>query len=321
VVLIDAGFDENGKQITNALHGRRAAARRAVRRVHDDQALLEPPAFRRQAAPGKSGSAKTLRPTIAAADALQGHVLTLFLLAACSIDEPVPATTSSAAKTPVTTPAPAVAERVLILEPTSMSVNAETLATIASLLSVEIGKMGTFEVVSAGELKKMADLEGEKAAVGCESTSCLADLAGALGARLIVFGDAATLGTLIVVNLSLFDASTGRSVNRVSMRVSSVEKLPDELTVAVTELFPRAAPTAATAATPQGTPAWWTVTLLGGGAAVALAGLAFDVFAPSSRNGRRDIVDVLGPVAYVIGGGSIVVGAFVNPFAEATDVP
>src|SRR5688572_14276841 len=98
--------------------------------------------------------------------------------------------------------------RVLVLEPTGDEVEASVRAAVASLVSIELAKNQGLEVVASTDVKKMAALEAEKQTLGCDDAgSCLAELAGAMGARYVVFGDAAKLGSLTVINLSLFDST------------------------------------------------------------------------------------------------------------------
>lgn len=51
--------------------------------------------------------------------------------------------------------------------------------------------------------------------MGCGDSSCLAEIAGAMGAEFVVFGDVGKLGETFVINLNLFDNNAVRpSVGR-----------------------------------------------------------------------------------------------------------
>ena len=60
---------------------------------------------------------------------------------------------------------------------------------------------------------------------GCDegSTSCLAELAGAMGARLVLFGDLGKLGDTTVVSLNLFLSDQAQSAGRETVRVKSLD--------------------------------------------------------------------------------------------------
>jgi hypothetical protein len=221
---------------------------------------------------------------------------------------------------------PAVPEkpRVLVLEPTGEAVEAGVRETVASLVSIELSKQRGIDVIASSDVKKMAALEAEKQTIGCDDAgACLAELAGAMGARFVVFGDTAKLGTLTVVNLSLFDSQQARAVGRVSIQVKGLEELPERIAPAVRELIAGAPDLAAASSSssglPQsavveqkgGAPLWATIgmwSLVGVGAIVGAGGLAFDLTSATSGNGAPDVYDAVGPVAYgvaalAIGGG------------------
>jgi hypothetical protein len=218
--------------------------------------------------------------------------------------------------------------RVLVLEPTSTNVDKATLETATSLMSVALAKLDRLDVISSAEVKKMAELEAGKQQVGCDSTGCLAELAGAMGARLVVFGDAGRLGSLTILNLSLFDAEKATSVNRVSIKAAALEELPEKIEVAARELVspvlaePSAQVTAAAvrdATPPQtsaggGGSALWTVGVAGG--VVLVAGVLFDVFSPTSTDDELSGFDFVGPGLVAVGLGVGAAALLFDPFAS-----
>ena len=209
--------------------------------------------------------------------------------------------------------------RVLVLEPSSEVVDKQTLTTIASLMLVELSKSRSLDVISAGDVRRLAELEGEKQSMGCADSSCLAELAGAMGARYVVFGDVGQLGTLLVLNLNLFDSAKATAVNRVTVKASGVEDLAGKLDQGVRELvvplFP--APTATTAtpvATTADAPAttetatveepyspFLTWGLIGAGVLVLGGASAFDLLSPTSDDDRVDGFDAIGAGGILVG--------------------
>jgi hypothetical protein len=236
----------------------------------------------------------------------------LVLVTTAPADAPAPASPSAQAG-PALMTAPAAKKRVLVLEPTSDSLPPETRKAIASLIVAELQNKPGIEVMSANELQKMAAFTAEKQSLGCDTASCLSELAGAVGAELIIFGDAATLGTLTLVNLSLFDAAHAAPVQRAQERVERPEDMPAKIAEAtrtlVAGLAPEPAPVAETPRNARSA-VLPLVCLIGGGAVLA-GGFLYDALAATSRNGKLDGGDFVGPAAYVVGPAAMIAGIVV----------
>jgi hypothetical protein len=167
--------------------------------------------------------------------------------------------------------------------------------------------------------------------MGCDEASCLAELAGAMGARLVVFGDANKLGTVTILTLSLFDSSKTQSVGRVSVQAATIEELPAKLPPAVRDLVREALQSENIAVAPGvGAPAVddtakspmagvWTWGLVAGGAVIGIGGLAYDAMAPSSGDDTLDGLDAIGPALMGTGVGVIALALLVNPFEGGAD--
>ncbi|MBI1945246.1 MAG: hypothetical protein HYS27_06095 [Deltaproteobacteria bacterium] len=221
------------------------------------------------------------------------------------------------AQTPVeATQAPAVVEpppRILVLVPKGETVPVEVRHAIASTLTVELGKTGRFTALSSSELSQLTELEADKQATGCDTSSCLGEIAGALGARFVVFGDATQLGALLVVNLSLFDVERAASVQRTSFEVRDQADIPARARAAASALTvggltPDASSTSTSSSTPAPLPLL-PVTLLVAGGVVVAGGLTFDAVSPTSNNHALDAGDFVGPAALLSGAAILVVGA------------
>lgn len=168
--------------------------------------------------------------------------------------------------------------RALVLDLQGDAVSAETRRSITGLVVVKLTKDPRLDVVSGQELKGLADLAAEKQSVGCDD-ACLLELAGAMDARLVVTGFVGKLGSLIVVNLSLFDAEKARAVGRSTIEAESVEQLPgkldralDEMLAALPKRKPRVVPS-------SGGPPVVALGLIGGGAVGALVGVGLGAVA------------------------------------------
>lgn len=162
---------------------------------------------------------------------------TLAALLAFAIAPPGgPATSSSTEPAAEQRPDERARVKVLVLAPSGGGITDDERTTIAGLIAVELETQEGLDVVSARELQRMAELEAEKVQLGCNDASCLTELAGALGARYVVFGDAGKLGSLLVLNLSLFDSERAASRGRVAIKTRDLESLPAELAPALETL-------------------------------------------------------------------------------------
>ncbi|OGQ25867.1 MAG: hypothetical protein A2138_22020 [Deltaproteobacteria bacterium RBG_16_71_12] len=206
--------------------------------------------------------------------------------------------------------------KLLVLEPVGDSTPADIRRLIASTLTVELAANRGITVLSATDVKRLAELEADKQSVGCEDAGCLAEIAGALGARFVVFGDATQLGAVLVVNLNLFDVTKASAVERVAVEVRDMSALPERLREAARQLGRAAsgdakvnarssAPRVDASSSPQplarSSPSVLPWVVGGVGATVAAGGLVFDAVSPTSNNAIIDAVDFVGPVALLAG--------------------
>lgn len=223
--------------------------------------------------------------------------------------------------------------RVLILPPSSSSYAPQELGPLSGIIAAAVASDARLDVVTSEDVASLVALEGDRQIAGCDDNSCLAELAGAIGARYVVFGDISRLGDRAVANLRLFDTQTATALKRLSLTAPSLAALGDALRGPLSALGDSILPpapavpwfgapatsdstTAAPAAgdPPTGGPMMGDPTtgliLLGSGAAVAgLAGLA-DAFLPTSRNETLDAVDWVWPISYgVVGPVLAIVGA------------
>jgi|GEM_PF-554245 len=243
---------------------------------------------------------------------------------------------SPGAAAPTVAAAPPERQRVLVLQPSSAAFDAATVATIAGLIIVELSADKRLDVISAAEVRRLAELEGERQTIGCTDTSCLAELAGAMGARYVVFGDVGTLGSLVVMNLNLFDGATTQAISRVTVQSDGIGGLPAALPARIKVLAePLVARMGATGESPTSTPAGPTavgadaggggsatpwIVLSSGVALLAVGGLV-DGLSPTSFNGRVDPVDFVGPVGYVGGVVVAAIGVGMLVFGGSNDAP
>ena len=99
-----------------------------------------------------------------------------------------------------------------------------------NMVSTELAHQKGFELLTGAEMRQMVALEGEKQSLGCaEDSNCLSELAGAMGARYIVFGEMGKLGSFFLLTLNLFDSQMAKSVARDTLKVKSIDALVDKV--------------------------------------------------------------------------------------------
>jgi len=206
------------------------------------------------------------------------------------------AAAAPAAPANAVTPAAPTKTRVLVLDlKASGGVQPDVVENITGLTAAILSEDERLEVLAGPDLRQMMALEGQKVALGCaDDTSCVAEVAGALGAKLVVFGNVGYLGSLLNFNVTLYDQEQGRNVGRRSAQAKGLEEVPTALRPALAALMAAAigAPTTTTTTT-----------------------------APSAASNSGSIVPwvVTGTGAAVLVGGAIMLAVGVAPFMQVSD--
>lgn len=104
---------------------------------------------------------------------------------------------------------------VLDLEPGAGVTQAEA-AALTEALVAQVSAQGFFSVISSADIRALLGQERQKQLIGCsdESTSCAAELAGALGAPFMLRGTVARLGDSYQLTLQTLDAAKAQPVSR-----------------------------------------------------------------------------------------------------------
>lgn len=128
--------------------------------------------------------------------------------------------------------------RLLMLDLKATLVQPEVAKIVTGMLSAELGQYKEYDMITGQDLRQMVALEAEKQSIGCsDDSSCLVELAGAMGARFVIFGDVGKLDDIIVVNLNLFDSTEAKAAGRVMIQANSLGQLPAQVPPAVQQLL------------------------------------------------------------------------------------
>ncbi len=90
---------------------------------------------------------------------------------------------------------------------------------------------------TSSDLRTLSQLEADKAALGCEiDESCMAEIAGAMGARFVITGTLAALGSDRILQLSLVDVRRTVTLTRTTTTAKGAVELHAAMAPAVDKL-------------------------------------------------------------------------------------
>jgi hypothetical protein len=110
---------------------------------------------------------------------------------------------------------------VMDLKPTGIS--KDTAQNLTQVLSVEIKKIEGTKVVARDDLVAMLLLEKDKRLLGCDDTSCMAEIGGALGVDKLIAGTVGKLADSFVTTLRLIDVRNIKVESRVTEAYKGAE--------------------------------------------------------------------------------------------------
>jgi hypothetical protein len=204
----------------------------------------------------------------------------------------------------------AAPEKVLVLDLEAVGITADDAAAATRVVAAAADEVDGVEIMSAAELRRLAELDGTRAVAGCVDTDCMADIAGALGAQRIIFGSLSKLGSTTTVVLSLYDASTQNATRR-SFDVASHDGLAALLRSNTAALLGAVPPTPSSTAPSSSTGAV-VVTATGVGLAVlgTVTAIVGDGMVQSATVPRdtKETMRVVGLVGVAVGAVGVVVG-------------
>lgn len=147
---------------------------------------------------------------------------------------------------------------------------AELLESLGGTLALRMTETGLVRVTTPADVAAVLGLERQRQLLGCGESSCVAELAGALGARALVTGELAEVGDVLQLSVRVLDAASAQPLFQALERhqdVSSLLAAVDRLAVAAAETVGRRFGLVASSSGAAG-----RVVLFAGGAALALGG-------------------------------------------------
>jgi hypothetical protein len=132
--------------------------------------------------------------------------------------------------------------------------------------TVELTRRGFFQVLSSADVETLLGVERQKQLLGCSEAaqSCITELAGAVGAELLLSGSVGRIGDAYQLTLQTLDAVRAQPIGRSVKLSKSPEALVATLPMAVAEATGIPLPAPPSRIVPIG--------LIAGGVAVLIAG-------------------------------------------------
>jgi hypothetical protein len=117
---------------------------------------------------------------------------------------------------------------------------------LTPVLHSELSRVQGVSLVTQEDVRAMALLDATKQAMGCDETGCMADIAGALGAELLLTAQLGRVGSSYNLTLTLIQVEGVKVLRRVTGKARGSEEAASEaVTAAVGQLFSGELPEAA----------------------------------------------------------------------------
>ncbi len=136
----------------------------------------------------------------------------------------------------------------------------KTAAALSDAVAAELRKLPGLQVITQQEIATLLAFDRQKALAGCQESSCLAEIGGALGADRLVSGTLSKLGESWMATLKLLDVQKAKTLGQADRRIrnGTIDDVLDQLGPMVAELFgtpqavvARPAPSVAPATAPR----------------------------------------------------------------------
>lgn len=118
-------------------------------------------------------------------------------------------------------------------------VDQDVAALVTNILLSNLDEVRGWRTISIQDVEATLQAERQKDLLACASTVCLAEIGGALGADLLVYGEVGSLGSKLAVNVSVLDNRTYKVSARSSKLCDREEGLVEAVVGAVDDLVIR----------------------------------------------------------------------------------
>lgn len=129
-------------------------------------------------------------------------------------------------------------KKIAVLEFNSRGIPADVGASLTELVIREVDRSGLFTTISMDDIKAMLQHAEHTISLGCDDTTCLAEIGGALGVELLLAGSVGRIGQTYVISLRLIDVKRAGILSREEKTVQGqVDDLVEASRMAVKALL------------------------------------------------------------------------------------
>ncbi|MCC6806085.1 MAG: hypothetical protein IT381_01565 [Deltaproteobacteria bacterium] len=115
-------------------------------------------------------------------------------------------------------------------------VSADAVQLATNLLLSQLDGVRGLTTVGQDDLQAMLDVDRKKQVLGCDNTSCLAEIGGALGTDLVLYGDVGKVGKTTNINISVIRSKGAAVAARASRLIENEDALLSQVQALVPEL-------------------------------------------------------------------------------------
>ncbi|MFT3842223.1 MAG: FlgO family outer membrane protein [Myxococcaceae bacterium] len=132
---------------------------------------------------------------------------------------------------------------------------------------ITLAKNSELQVITHRDIEQVLGLDRQKQLMGCDTSSCAAELAGALGVDALLYGTLAKTGGSITLNIRVVRASDGTELASTSVRGQNEDEVQDWIDLNARRFGEKIVARVRGGDVAEGTPSWirWAVGALGVG--------------------------------------------------------
>lgn len=156
--------------------------------------------------------------------------------------EPAPTAAPAVAPAPAlaTTPAPPPRARILVLETRAEAAYVEQVRAFGDLLATLLEARTDAEVIASSSVKDRLAVAADKISAGCDDTTCMTEIAGALDARYVIASRASQVGGRWLMRVELFDSQDLKVIAQATAMADGVEGLAAQAELLADDILARA---------------------------------------------------------------------------------
>ncbi len=129
-------------------------------------------------------------------------------------------------------------KEILIMPVKSQDAISSGYAKLATkIASAVVASFDEYHSITMDEVKELLTLEQQKQLLGCENINCYTNIAGLLGADLVLTGSVSKEGDVISLIFTLLEPKSGKSVERVAVLVRNKERFSEFTKKILLKLF------------------------------------------------------------------------------------